>query len=254
MQTVIAIVAVLLRIFLAKIVHQHLSATHAGLSIRCRLRQQLSTDVLFRHRFAFHKFIEFLQVLMGIECDTHTLAAVTTRTSRLLIVAFQRLGDIVMDDEAYIRFVDTHAKSDSCHDDIYTFHQEVVLRLRPESRLQSCMIGSSLNFVSPQYLCQFLHLLSGEAVDDAALAWMLLNELDDILIDIHRFRAYLVVEVRAVERALKLLGIQNAQILLDIGTHLVCCRCRQRNNRCHTNLVDDRTDATILRSEVMSPL
>ena len=83
---------------------------------------------------------------------------------------------------------------------------------------------------------------------------MLLDELNDVLIDILSLRTYLVIEVRTVERTLELLGIHDTQILLDIRTDLIRCRCRQGNDGCLTDFIDDRTDATILRTEVMTPL
>ena len=82
---------------------------------------------------------------------------------------------------------------------------------------------------------------------------MLLDEAHNILIDILCLRAYFVVQVRTVERTLKLSRINNTQTLLDIRTYLIRCCCSQSNNRCHTNLVDDRTDTTVFRTEVMSP-
>ena len=130
MQTVVTVMTVVLGIFLAEIVHQHLTATDAGLSIRCRFCQQLSADILFCHRFTLHKLIELLQIFVGIERDTHTLATITTSTTGLLIIAFQRLGDIIVNHETDIGFVDSHSESNGCHNDIDTLHQEVVLRLR----------------------------------------------------------------------------------------------------------------------------
>ena len=116
------------------------------------------------------------------------------------------------------------------------------------------MIGSGLDVVGLQNLCQLLHLLTRQTVDDTALAGMLLDELDDVLINILRLRTYLVIQVRTVERTLELLGIHDTQILLDIRTDLIRCRRRQGNDGCLTDFIDDRTDATILRTEVMTPL
>ena len=115
------------------------------------------------------------------------------------------------------------------------------------------MIGSSLDIVSFQYLGQFFYFFSGKTVDNTALPWMLLDELDDILINIHRLRTYFIIEVGTVERTLELLGIQNAQILLDVSTHLISGRRSQRNNRSFTYLIDNGTNATIFRTEVMAP-
>ena len=83
---------------------------------------------------------------------------------------------------------------------------------------------------------------------------MLLDKLDDILINIYRLRTYFIVKVWPIEGALKLLSIHNAQILLDIRTNLIRCRRCQSNNRRYTYLINDGTDTTIFRTEVMAPL
>ena len=147
MQTVVAIMAVFLSILFTEIVQQHLPATDARLGIGSGLSQQLTTDILLGNGFALHELIEFLQVLLGVERDTHALTAVTTGTTRLLIVAFQRLGDIIMDNKTHIGLVDTHAKGDGGHNDVNLLHQEVVLGLRTEHRLQTGMIRSGLDVV-----------------------------------------------------------------------------------------------------------
>ena len=83
---------------------------------------------------------------------------------------------------------------------------------------------------------------------------MLLDELDDILVHILRLRTHLVVEVRTVERALELLRLRHAEILLDVGTHLIGGRSRQSDDGRLANLVDDGTNTTVLWTEVMTPL
>ena len=116
------------------------------------------------------------------------------------------------------------------------------------------MVCGCLDTVYTQYLSQLLHLLTRQAVDDAALAGVLLDKLDDILVYILCLGTYLVVQVRTVERTLELSGIHDAQVLLDIRAYLICSCSRQRNDRCITYLIYYRTDTTVLRTEVMSPL
>ena len=115
------------------------------------------------------------------------------------------------------------------------------------------MISLCFNFVSTQYLCKFLHLLSGEAVNDTALTWMLLDKLDNIFVYILCLRAHLIVQVRTVERTLELICVYDTKILFDIRAHLICSRSRQCDNRSVPYLIDDRTNTTILRTEIMSP-
>ena len=200
MQAVVAVVAVVLVVDFTEIVEQHLPSANAGLGIGCRLLQQLTAYILFSNRLAFHKLVEFTQVLIGIKSQTDALPAVTTGTSRLLVIAFQRLGDVVVYDEAHIGFVDSHAKGYRSHDDIYLLHQEIILSLGTGSRVESCMVCQSFNLISTQYFSQFLYFLSRQTVDDATLAGMLFDELDNILVNILRLRPHLIIEIRTIER------------------------------------------------------
>ena len=130
MQTVVAIATVVLRIFLAEVVQQKLAAAHRRLSIGCCLLKQLSTDILLCHWLALHEFLEFLQVLVRVECKTDALAAVASGASRLLIVPLQTLGYVVMDDESHVGLVDAHAEGYGGYNHVDALHKEVVLCLR----------------------------------------------------------------------------------------------------------------------------
>lgn len=158
-----------------------------------------------------------------------------------------------MDDKADIRFVNTHTESDGGNDDIYLLHQEVVLCLGSECRVKTRMIRLCLDIIGTQYLRQFLYLFTRETVDDTALPRVLLDKLNDILVNILGLRTYLIIQVRTIERALELRRIHDTQILLDIRAHLVRCSRCQCDNRCIAYLIDNRTDTTIFRSEVMTP-
>ena len=253
-QAVVAVVAVVFLILLAKVVQQHLPSAHAGLGVGRRFLQQLPPDVLLGHGFALHKLVELLQVFVAVEGDAHPLAAVAPGAPRLLVVSFQALGDVVVDDEAHVGLVDAHAEGDGGHDDVDFLHQEVILRLCACGGVQSGVVALRLDVVGAQHLGQVFHLLARETVDDAALAGVLLDESHDILVDVLGLLPHLVVEVGAVERRLELLGVDDAQVLLDVGAHLVGGGGGERNHGCRANLVDDGPDAAVLRTEVVAPL
>ena len=254
MQTVVAIATVILVVGFTKIVEEHLSTTYARLGIGSRLYEQLTTYILLCHRLSLHELLQFVEVLAGIECQTDSLTAITTGTTCLLIVSLQRLGDIIMDHKAHIGFIDTHTEGDGSHYHVDILHKEGILCLGPRGRVKTCVISRGLDIIGSKDSSQLFYLLSRETVDDTALAGVLLDEFYDILVHILGLRTYLIVEVGTVEGTLKLRGILYSQILLDIRTYLVCCRCREGNDRCTTYLIDNRTDTTILRTEVMTPL
>ena len=170
MQTVVAVSAVFHGIFLTEIVQQHLAATDRRLGIGSSLGQQLSADILLCHRLTLHKLLQFLEVFVTVESDTFALTAVASGTTGFLIVAFQTLRDVVVDDKAHIGLVDTHAKRDGSHNHIDILLQEIVLRLTARTRIESGMIGSRLDVIGTEHGGQFLHLLARETVDNATLA------------------------------------------------------------------------------------
>ena len=83
---------------------------------------------------------------------------------------------------------------------------------------------------------------------------ILLDEFDDLLVDIIGFLPYFVIKVGAVERALELLGVHDAQAFLDVSTHFVGSCRREGNDWSVANSVDGGADVAIFRSEIMSPL
>ena len=116
------------------------------------------------------------------------------------------------------------------------------------------MIGGSLDVVGLQHGCQLLHLLARQAVHDAALAGVLLDEADNLLVDILRFLAHFIVEVRTIERTLELYSVHNAQTLLDVRAHLVGGRGRQGYYRRIANLIDRGAYVAVFRTKVVTPL
>ena len=233
---------------------QHLAAANRRFGVCRSFLQELSADVLLCHRLVLHKLLQLSQVLACVESNADAFASVASSTSGLLIVAFQTLRDIIVDNKSYIRLVDTHTEGDGSHNHVETLHQEVVLGLRTGGRIQTGMIRCSLDVVSLQHLGQLLHLLSRQTIDDTTLTWMLTDKHDNLAIYVVSLLTYFIEEVWAVERALELSGINNAQVLLDICAHLVGSRSRKCNHRCLAYLVDNRAYASILWAEVMSPL
>ena len=250
---VVAVAAVLLGILLAEVVQQCLAAAHRTLGIGDRFEQQQLADFLLGDGLALHELLELLDILVAVEGQTVALAAVAARTARLLIVAFERLGNVIVNHIAHVGLVDTHAEGNGRHNHVDALHEEVVLVGRTRRGIHAGMVGARLDAVGQQQLGELLDLLAAQAVDDAALALVLLDEADDVAVDVV-LGPYFIIEVGAVERRLEDRGVRHAEILLDVHLHLGGGGSRQGDERSRTYFVDDGADTSVLGTEVMSPL
>ena len=253
MAAVVAVAAVLLGVLLAEIVQQRLAAAHRTLGVGDRLEQQQLPDLLLGDGLALHELLELLNVLVAVKGQAVSFAAVAARTPRLLVVAFERLGNVVVDDVAHVGLVDAHAESDRGDDHLDALHEEGVLVGGARRGVHAGVVGQRADAVGHEQFRELLDLLAAQAVDDAALALVLLDETDDLAVHVV-LGPDLVVEVRTVERRLENRGVGHAQVLLDVELHLGGGRGRQGDQRRRTDLVDDRPDTAVLRAEVMAPL
>ena len=158
-----------------------------------------------------------------------------------------------MDDEAHIRLVYPHAEGDGGHNHVHLFHQEPVLVLGPGLRIQSGMIRKGLYTVDIEELGKFLDLFAAQAVDYAGLPGILLYELDYLAFGIGLVPDF-VIQVRPVERGLEHLGVEKAEILLDVALDLRGGSCRQSYDGSRAYFLYNGFDASVLRPEVMPPL
>ena len=253
-EAIVAAAAVLLRKLFAEVVQQHFTSADCGLGIGSRLQQQLFTDLLFDDGLALQELLQLLKVFVGVESQASALATVTSGTPRLLVIALETFGNVVMDHIAYVGLVDTHTEGNGGHNDVSLFHQEGVLIPRSRLRVHACMVRQSLDTVGAENVGELLHPFSAEAVDDARLALVGFDVFDDLAIYVLTLRPHLVVEVGAVEGGLEDRGVQHAEILLNVVLHLRRGRSRQGDEGMLADLVDDGSYATVFRSEVVPPL
>ena len=253
MHAVVAAVAVVLPEVLAEIVEQQFAAALARLRVSQHLGEQLAADLLLGDGLALHELLQLLDVLVAVVGDADAFLAVPAGAARLLVVTLDALGDVVVDDEADVRLVDAHAEGDGGHDHPDLLHQELVLVLRARLRIQARVVRQGLDAVDAQQLRHLLHLLAAEAVDDAGLAGVLADELDQVLLRVHLV-ADLVVEVRAVEGGLEHGRVRDAEVLEDVALHLGRRRGGQGDDGRPPDLVHQRTDAAVLRPEIVPPL
>ena len=158
-----------------------------------------------------------------------------------------------MDDISDIRLVDAHSEGYCGDNHVHILHKEAVLILRPYLSIQPGVIWNSLYTVDNQHIGKFFNLLSAEAVYNSGLPRILLYVFYDIPVRIHLVPD-LVIEVRPVERGLEDLCVLYAEILYNVALDLRGGRGGERYHRSISNLVDYRSDAPVLRPEIVPPV
>ena len=154
---IVADSAVVLGIVLPEIIQEHLPAALVGLGISHRLHEELTSDLLFGDGLPKHEFLQFLDILVAVEGDAVGRFTVPACPSGLLVISLDALGNIEMDYEPYVRLVYPHSEGYGGDNDVYIFHQEAVLVLRPGLGVQSGMVGEGLDPVDGQQVGHLLH-------------------------------------------------------------------------------------------------
>ena len=189
---------------------------------------------------------------MVVEGDALALASVAAGATGLLVIALQALGHVVVDYEADVGLVDAHTEGDGGHNHIGPFHQEIVLVCCAGGGVQAGVVGTRLDAVHIEQFCQLLYLLAAQAVDDAALAGIILYELYNLALGLGLFADF-IIEIRPVERRLEHPGLCHSQILLDIALDLGSGGGGERYHRRLSDLRHYLVYAAVFRTEVVAP-
>ena len=192
MQTVITSSAILYLITFSKIVKKQSSAACIRFRICHGLHKELLAYFLLCNRLALHELFELLDVLVAIECYALPFLAIPASSSGLLIIAFYTLRDIIVDDKAHIRLVNTHSECNGRNNHIYLLHEESILIVSAGLGVQAGMIRRSLYSIYIKKFGQFFHFLATEAIYDAGLTGILSYEFDDITLRV-RLVPYFII-------------------------------------------------------------
>ena len=107
--------------------------------------------------------------------------AVAAGAAGLLVVALDGLGEVVVHDEAHVALVDAHAERDGGDDDQDLVAREGVLDAPPLVRRQAGVIGGGVDAVGAELVGDFFRALARQAVDDARLALVDGEELQQLV-------------------------------------------------------------------------
>ena len=180
--------------------------------------------------------------------------AVAPRAARLLIVALQVLGHVVVHDEGHVRLVDAHAERVGRHDHRQAVGDEILLRVLPLLIAHARVVAHGVHAVFHEHPRDLLHAPARAAVDDAALPAVLLQKAKERRVPV-ALPANLEVEIRPIKARRHDIGTGKLQQAHDVPAHALC---RRRGERAHARAAgqarDERCDVQIAGPEVLSPL
>ena len=148
-------------------------------------------------------FVEFLQLHNVIDVIKHhavAFQAVAARTPRFLVVAFERLGRVIVNHKPNVGLVNAHSEGNCGADYVHFFVQKSVLVAHARRRVQARVVGRGLDVVHVQELRHFFHRFAAQTIHNPRFALVVLNVFNQLFIDISRFWAHFIVQIFAIER------------------------------------------------------
>ena len=112
---------------LAEVLEDVLSPGGWCLGIAGHLLQELQADFALCDGLSGKELLQLLHVLQTVKGDAVTFATIPTSPARLLIVGFERLRHVVMDDIPDVGLVDAHSEGNGRDDHIHVLHEELIL-------------------------------------------------------------------------------------------------------------------------------
>ena len=171
----------------------------------------------------------------------------------LLIIGFDIARDIEMHHEAHVGFIDAHAEGDGGHHHLQIVTLERFLHLRAAIVVQPGVVGADAQPAALQTRSGVFHLGAAVAIDNAALAALILHEAPQLIERLEFFHQR-VADVRPVEAADLHQRVLQRQQAHDIAAGGLVGGGGQRDHRHRREALFQLTQRAIFRPEVMAPL
>ena len=203
--------------------------------------------VLLEHRPPFHEVGRRVnQQALGFE-------SVAARAAGLLLVVLERSRRAGVNDEPDVRAIDAHPEGHGRDDDVGALAEERVLMAAALAVRKACVIGEGGVPDLGQPRRERIHLAARRAVDDARLAAMAGEHLDELLLE-RGARKRAIDQVRAIERTDELDRVLEAELRRDVAPH-----ARRRGRRVGVQAdagkkLPQPAELAILGPEVVAPL
>ena len=165
--------------------------------------------------FLFDEVFDFGAVAAGIEQDAAGGQSVAACSAGFLVVAFDVLGEVGVDDEADVGLVDAHAKGDGGDDDLCLAEDEGVLVLFADLVGEAGVVGEGLDVLLFEFFGDLFAAGAGLAVDDAFVVGVALEVVEE-LFDDFGFGSDVVGEVFSFEAAAVQGGVSQGKLADDV--------------------------------------
>ena len=154
----------------------------------------------FLEIFVAKKHFTDYHILGGEKKNAFSWFSVTACTASFLIIIFHTLWHIVVDDEAYIGFVDSHTKCVGGNDNLSAVVNEIFLIIFPDRIVHSGMIACDRNTKLQKLFVKGVYIFPGGTVNDSAFIGMSLDIILDkcVLLPASQM-LYLIIKILSVE-------------------------------------------------------
>ena len=242
LQTVGAVSTGLFCLF-PKIAENIIAQASRGRTVGCHLLKPLPIlhlDILHLFRCVFSiVFLAFQQklidndVLRRIVNDAFCRLRIPSGSSRFLIIIFQTLGHIVMQDIPDIGLIDPHSKRIGCDHHLDPIVNKILLTALSCFIAHSRMISAHGKSRTFQKQVKFIHILSCGTVNNSAFIRMFFQILPDSFFFLF-CSLHLKIQILPVKSCHCHIRILQLQYFPDVCLYTLCCR---GSKGCH-----DRTD------------
>ena len=239
---------------LVEVVEQDAAAAHAALGKLLHALQFLHVD-LDLSRLP-RELLQGDHVAVGVEQQRFGRQAVTSCAPDFLVVTLDVARHVAVDDIAHVALVDAHAEGDGGAHHLHVVVDEVALHLLLLLDAHAGMKGLGVDAQAAEFGGHLLGVLAAQAIDDAALVAVQVDELDN-LAELHLARRALhdvQRDVGAVKRTDEQARLGDVQLLGDVVARDAVGGGRQGHHGDVGILLFERSQLGVFGTEIVAPL
>lgn len=163
--------------------------------------------------------VDGVDIGVAVEEEAIGTQAVTAGAPDLLVIAFQVFGQVVMENEADIGFINAHTESDGGDDDGDVVTDKLLLVETAVGVVEAGVVGEGVPAVALELLGELVDLAAGGAVDNAGLLLVVVEEGEG-LFKATRFGGDGEEKVFTIEAGDKFISIGDGKALFNVGADL----------------------------------